>query len=97
MTLLVCAAVTAALTVASLAFDSPAFSRRVLDHIGVVIPLLVSTGGIGAFLFRVDRSERNGLRCDRMLTHLLALPHSKAKEKAIIDLANKMALRESGK
>jgi hypothetical protein len=91
LTLILCAAATAVLAVMALSMDDSPFTKHILDHIGAAVGILVGSGGLGGFLLNVDKRERQSARYDRLLDELLALPPTKGKEKAIIDLINKMS------
>ena len=88
---ILCATVAAVILVVALAAGGPSLPGASSTHLPITVAALASTGGLGAFLHRVDRAERHSMRCERLLAHLTTLPPSPATESAIIQLTQLMS------
>jgi hypothetical protein len=73
--------------------DPPASLQHVADNIWPVLGTMLSSGGLGAFLMKMDQKEREHIRYHQALDILVQMPDSRAKEKAIIDLVHKLSSR----
>lgn len=69
--------------------DTPA-SQRLSFNFWKILGTALSSGGFGSWLLRVDQAERARIQYQQLLDIVRGKPDSKAKEKAVYDLVQKL-------